>query len=119
MALEDAPQLAQAEVLHLRLKVASLIERRVVDRAGMTLGEDKPVAVFPVRVLRVDVHHIKKQGSDNIRNGQGRTGMSVLAFIDHPHGLKAELLSDLPELFVFHHEILPSHFLILHQTFNL
>ena len=111
VALEHAVQLPELEVLHLRLEIAPLIEGGVKNRAGVPLGQDQAVTVLPIGVGRVDAHDIKIQGRDDIRDGQGRPGMAVLPFVDHPHCLQTQTLCYCVDFFIGH----LLHSFILHR----
>ena len=49
-----------------RVKVPPAGQSGVHHRAGVALGEDKPVPVGPLGIFRVDVHHV-----DGVRHADG------------------------------------------------
>ena len=95
VALEGAAQLAQIEVLHLGLEVAPLVEGGIVDGTGVALGDDEPIAVFPVRLGGIQAHLLEEEDRHDIGDGERGPGMPVLPLIDHADSLTAEGLCGL------------------------
>ena len=89
-------------MFHFGLEVAPLIQSGVQHRTGVALGQDQTVPVSPLRILWIKVHLLKIEGSDNIRDRQSGTGMTILSLIDHPHCFQAKLLSDFMDLLIGH-----------------
>ena len=56
----------------------SLFNQRPVQRqAFMSRAQDKSVSFFPFGFVNIDFHHSKVQCRQNVRTGQGRSGMTI------------------------------------------
>lgn len=76
VARGDRVDLAEAlEVVHAQL-VAEEVEHNVLERAGVSVGEDKPVAVVPLRVLGVGLEEARPQNVGGRGHAHRRTGVA-------------------------------------------
>ena len=58
-------------------------ERRIHDRAAVSLGQNEPVAVLPAGILRVDMHNLAIQHRHSIRHRHRAAHMAEAARRDH------------------------------------
>ena len=58
-------------------------ERCVHDRAAVALGQNEPVAVLPVGILRVDVHDLAVQNGHCVRHRHRAANVTKTAGRDH------------------------------------
>lgn len=52
-------------------------QRRVQRQAFMPRAQDKAVSFFPFGFVNINLHHPKVQCRQNVRTGQGRSGMTI------------------------------------------
>ena len=82
VALQRRALFAQG-VQHAHVEIALHGEGGILRGAGVALGEDEAVAVFPAGIFRVDVHGVPVAGGDEIRHGERAAGMTGLRLVDH------------------------------------
>src|SRR5262245_58405608 len=61
------------------------VKDRPQEHRGMTVGEHKPVAIRPNRVLRIEAYDAVPQRVDERRQRHRRAGMSRLRLLDRVH----------------------------------
>ena len=69
--------------------VAAHGERRVPDRAGVALGENKAVTVLPLGVGRIEVHQIEVECGDEVGRRQRSSDVPGLGGVDHVNDIDA------------------------------
>ena len=64
----------------------------------MSLGQDKPIAILPLRIRRIDVHHASVENGQNIRNRNRSANMTKSGMPNRPDRLFADLCAELLQL---------------------
>jgi len=90
MARRFGAPLAEALQLFHRQAIAAQMKERVEERRGVAAGEDKAVAVRPVRVLRVVPHVPRPQEIGQRSLAERRARMAGIGLLDHVHGQEAD-----------------------------
>ena len=98
MALQARTQLAQRLELLAR-EVAGMRERRVQRGRRMALRQDEPVAILPLRLLRIMFHHAAEiQRGEDVGARKRAAGMSASRLGDHAHDVDAHIACPLLKL---------------------
>ena len=90
MALEARAECAQCQALRKR-KVARMRHRGVAHGADVTVGEDKPIALFPCRILRVVIKDVEVQCGNNVRHAKRTRGVPRAGRNEHFHDCGADV----------------------------
>ncbi len=82
---------------------STLPESGIEDSGGMALAQNEAVAILPARLFWADTQHAPIKASQNIRHGKTTAYVRGLRSVDHPHGMSAQPLCNLYELFNLWH----------------
>ncbi len=83
--LPEAAQLVQGHV-----RIAGEIEQRVEQHRAVPGREHEPVAVGPIRMLRVVLQEPRPQHSGDVRHAHGHARVTGLRLLDRIHGQRAD-----------------------------
>ena len=98
MALQARAQLAQRLELLAR-EIAGMRERCVQRGRRMALRQNEPVAVLPLRLLRIMIHHAAEiQRGEDVGARKRAAGMSASRLGDHAHDVDAHIACPLLKL---------------------
>ena len=79
MQLTEVLQIVDGQV------VTGQVQQRVDQHGAMTVGQDEPVAIDPLRVAGVVVHVVVPQHFGNVGHAHGRTGVTGFGFLYGVH----------------------------------
>src|ERR1035437_875374 len=82
MALQAAVQRAEGGQFVNR-KEPAMRKARIEHGAGMSLGKDEAVSIFPFGIGRIDPKLMKVEASENLRNGECSANVAGLAAVHH------------------------------------
>ena len=83
---------------HFLFKVSALCQSGVYSGAGVALGADKAVPAGHGGVLGVDVHLLKIQHSQQLRDGQAAANVAHAKTADAANHAAAQVLGDLLQI---------------------
>ena len=69
---------------------AALRQCRIHRRARMTFGENQPIAIFPLRILRVNAQDAGVEHRHNLRDRKNRADMTAPADVGHLQPVTAD-----------------------------
>ena len=94
-------------------EIAALRERPIKRWRRMPLGQYQPIPPVPMRVGRVNVHFLKIQVGQRVRNGKGTAGMPAFRMERSPDDIHPDTGGRYGQLFLFggfHQYVLPFFF---------
>ena len=99
-AMETAADVAEGfELVH--GEKAAVGKRRIERRSRVTLGEHKAVAVFPARVLRVNVHMLEIEVCEHVGGGKASARVPGFCRVNALDNAKAHFAGGDLQLFLF------------------
>ena len=100
MALQTAADMAERlELVH--GEKAAVGEHRVERRSRMALGEHKAVALFPARILRIDIHVLEIEIGEHIGGGKASARMPGFCRVNALDDAEAHFAGGDLQLFLF------------------
>src|SRR4030042_6592338 len=97
VSLKPATQLSQGGQFFHR-EVAAFSQGGIEDGSGMSLAQDKPVAVRPLRILGAMTHDFEVKSSDDVSGRKRAAGMAAARCSYHGNDMAAQLLCHLLQL---------------------
>ena len=79
-----------------------VIQHRVQCFCTMTFAQHKAVAVFLLRILRIDIQNLVVEYGQHVQYRQVATGMSCSSFINQPQQPQSQLFGFQFHFFIFH-----------------
>ena len=74
------------QLLHRHVLITEQVERGVKEHGAVAGRQHEPVAVGPVRILRIERHHLREQDGGNICCPHWQAGVAGIGFFNGIHG---------------------------------
>ena len=86
------------DLLDRHILVAGEIQQRIQQHGAMTVRDQEPVAVQPVRVRRIEPQEFGEQHGRDVRHPHRHPGMAALGMFDRVHRQGADAVGEFPQM---------------------